>query len=103
MIVFDLFLGNALNINFLIKIAISVFLGAGLTGVIVKKNSVLSGSIVGVLAGLISYPFYLQAKNGINAIPFNEILFPILISVISGPIGGFFGGFLRRNLISQTV
>ena len=103
MTLFDLFLGNVLHIHFIIKIALSVFFGAVATGAIVKNNSGFFGFIVGVLTALLSFIFYLEAKNDIDAIPFNDILLPIVVPILSGLIGGYVGGFLSRKFISKTV
>jgi putative membrane protein (TIGR04086 family) len=103
MTVSDLFLGNILHIHFLATIAFSVFIGAAATGAIVKDHRILFGTIVGVLTALISFLFYLQAKNGIDEIPFMKIFFPISISIISGAIGGYVGGFLSHKFNNKNV
>jgi putative membrane protein (TIGR04086 family) len=105
MVLVDLLLARVAPTVFALAISVSVFIGAAITGLIVRKKWWFWGLLVGVTNVCITITLFFWISPQVPI--FDVVARPILLSLVFGIVGGTIGGWLKsrsiKNRPSATV
>lgn len=78
----------------LLSAALGCFAGAFLCAALVKRNGIIFGAVIGLMMFLVIVIVGLMGKDGLFG---TETMIKLLILLISGCAGGYFGCSSKRN------
>jgi len=99
MVLVDLLLARVAPTVFALAISVSVFIGAAITGFIVRKKWWFWGLLVGVINVCITITLFFWISPQVPI--FDVVARPILLSLVFGIVGGTIGGWLKSRLIKN--
>jgi putative membrane protein (TIGR04086 family) len=99
MVLVDLLLARVAPTPFALAISISVFIGAAIKGLIVRKKWWFWGLLVGVINVCITIALFFWISPQVSI--FDVVARPILLSLVFGIVGGTIGGWLKSRSIKN--